>query len=346
MKNISKLLGGVLLGVLVSSCQKSSESFYLLAAESTFKQSAIYVQRKVDILWVVDSSGSMNSSQLALAASFQDFIQKFQTKNFDFNMAVVDTAGYLAHFYDNSYSQFKAPGIMTKDTPNLETVFQNAVKVGITGTGDERAFSSLKHALSNPLNTGFHRPGALLVVIIVSDEDDFSHYDWANGASSYYFTENLADPNMFSISHFVDFLTSFTGSTPSNALKNFTVHNISILDSTCLASLANSAQKVSVRYPLLSAATGGVSASLCNDMGDVLTEISQNTIELAAQFQLDREPWPETLNVSVDGVNVPQDAVNGWTYDETTWTLHFHGTAVPAEGADVKISFEPKSPQI
>lgn len=49
------------------------------------------------------------------------------------------------------------------------------VKLGTSGSGDERALSSFEKTLINPLNSNFHRPDAFLAIIIVSDEDDFSH---------------------------------------------------------------------------------------------------------------------------------------------------------------------------
>lgn len=351
MKNLLGIILGVVT-IMTVACDKGVDSFSLLSAESSFKQGIAYVPRKIDILWLVDSSGSMQSSQQALADNFRSFITEFQNKNFDFNMAVADTGGYLAHFYNNSYSRFRdgtgsnrsGVFIMNQQTPNLEQVFMTNVKVGINGTGDERAFTSFEHALTNPLNAGFLRPGAYLVIIIVSDEDDFSHNDYSP-TKNYYFTENYNDPKMFSIPYYVNFLTNLTGSTAENALNNFTVHNISILDTVCLNQLKNSAQKVAVRYKQLSDATGGISASLCDDMGAVLDVLSQKTVAMAAQFVLDREPWPNTIVVTVDGVSVPQSSVNGWTYEASTLTIAFHGSSIPAQNQNVRIFFEPKAPQ-
>ncbi len=339
--------------MLVLGCDKPASSFSLLASEATFKQSVAYVPRKVDILWVVDSSGSMASSQTNLANNFQQFIQDFQTKNFDFHMAVTDTGGYLDNHYNTltrsawrqgTASPYSGVAVMDKNTPNLSTVFAKNIKTGTTGTGDERAFSSFKKSLENNNNNGFLRPGAFLAVIIVSDEDDFSHYDWNAGISSYYFTENYADANMFSVQSFKDYLTTLTGSTPANAANNFTVHTISARDQACVNTLGNAGQKISQRYPALSSATGGLAASICAPMSGVLDQLSKKTIELAATFQLDREPYVDTLRVVVDGTTSAQSAVCGWTYDAASRVISFHGsTCIPAAGASVQIFFEPKT---
>jgi hypothetical protein len=339
-----------------TACDKGVDSFSLLPAGSSFKQGAAFAPRKVDILWLVDSSGSMASSQQALATNFSKFIQDFKAKNFDFQMAVADTGSYLDHFYTNAYSKFKdgkVDGsthskvfIMDKDTPNLDQVFMTNVTVGTTGTGDERAFTSFESALVNPLNAGFHRPGALLIIIIVSDEDDFSHNDWSP-TKNYYFTESYNDPKapLFSIAYYQNFLNTYTNSTAATAKNNYVVHNISILDSACLSKLGDSSQKISKRYQQLSTATGGLSSSLCADMGSVLATMAQQTLELASVFQLDREPDVNTLSVVVDGTTIPNSATNGWTYDASNWTISFHGF-VPAAGSDIRINFEPLHPQM
>ncbi len=339
--------------MLVAGCDKPASSFSLLASEATFKQSIAYVPRKIDILWVVDSSGSMATSQTNLANNFQQFIQDFQTKNFDFHMAVTDTGAYLDYHYNTktrsawrqgSTTPYSGVSVMDKNTPNLTSVFTKNIKTGTTGTGDERAFSSFKKALENPDNLGFQRPGAFLAVIIVSDEDDFSHYDWNNGINSYYFTENYADANMFSVQSFKDSLISFTGSTAATAANNFAVHTISVRDQACVTALGNSGQKISQRYPALSTATGGLAASICSPMSTVLDQLSKKTIELAATFKLDREPYPDTLRIIVDGVTSAQSSTCGWTYDATSWVISFHGsTCIPGAGASVQIFYEPKT---
>lgn len=354
---------------MAMSCDKPVESFSLLPVQSSFVQSTQYVQRPIDVLWVVDSSGSMASSQQNLSNNFAQFIQEFQTKGFDFNMSVTHSGAFIDNYYgtltrsrlcdgpitssnnicNQTGAQWTGIEVMTANTPNLQSVFQNNIQVGIVGTGDERAFSSMKKALENTNNTGFRRAGAFLSVIIVSDEDDFSHTDWQNGINSYYFTENYNDPNILSIQHFKDFLTTLTGSTPETAADNFAVHTISIKDSTCLAALGDSSQKISQRYQQLATATGGISSSLCDPMSEVLESLSQKTIELASIFQLDREPIPNTISVTVNGAGVPENTTCGWSYSSTptTWTIRFHGSAcIPPAGADVKVYFEPATPQI
>ncbi|HEY8270652.1 MAG TPA: hypothetical protein VIG33_07160 [Pseudobdellovibrionaceae bacterium] len=335
---------------LAIGCNKSADSFSLLADASSYKQNAQYIPRKVDILWVIDNSGSMDNSQTRLANSFSAFISKFMTTDSDFHMAVTTSDAFLAP-YDAQYANFSrirdgvgsvhsGVFVMDKNTPDMESVFLKNIKQGIKGSGDERAFSSFKATLSDPWNASFRRPDAFLAIIIVSDEDDFSHNDSTNGLKSYYFSENYNDAKMYSVQSYVDDLTNYTAN--AGAGKNFSVNTISILDSVCLAQLKDSAQKIGQRYIALADATGGQKISLCSDFSQSLQVLSESIVELSSVFQLTREPLPETISVVVDGTEVPQNATNGWTYDATTISIAFHGTAIPTAGADVRINFDPK----
>lgn len=333
---------------MIVGCGKSADSFSLLADASSYKQNAQYIPRKVDILWVVDNSGSMKSSQDNLAANFSSFIAKFTQSGSDFRMAVTTSDAFLAPYYnDNSRARLR-PGkdlnnnnhyIMTPATPDLSNVFLTAIKQGTSGSGDERAFSSFKEALTNTVNADFHRPEAFLAVIVVSDEDDFSHSDYTTGLDGYYFTENYNDPKMHTIQSYVDFLTSHTAA--GGAGKNFSVNTISITDTACYELLKGNAQKIGYRYIDLAVATAGQQISLCSDFSQSLQVLSESIVELSSVFTLSREPIPETIVVTVNGVNVPQSATNGWTYDSAAIAISFHGSSVPAAGADVSINFDP-----
>jgi len=339
------------------ACSKSADSFSLLADSSGFKQSAQYVPRKVDILWVVDNSGSMETSQTNLANNFPSFLSKFLEKNSDFRMAVTTSDAYLAPYHaagnvnsfpykdfslirDGAGSVHTGVFVMDPQTPNLTDVFMKNIKQGTAGSGDERVFSSFVATLNDARNAAFHRPDAFLAIILISDEDDFSHNDISNGMSTYSFMENYNDPSMYSIQSFVDYLKNYTA--VAGAGNNFSVNAITIKDSTCLAQLQNSAQKIGNRYMQLVDATGGVSTSLCASFADSLSALADAIIKVSGKFQLTREPIPESIVVTVNGVVVPQDAVNGWTYDAATMILTFNGSSVPKAGDDVRINFDPK----
>jgi hypothetical protein len=50
-------------------------------------------------------------------------------------------------------------------------------------------------------------------------------------------------------------------------------------------------------------------------------------------------PVPGTLTVTVDGVVIPQDPVNGWQYRADTNSIVFLGTYVPPPGAQIQLQY-------
>lgn len=356
----------LLVAALSFACQKSNDSYSLLAEQSTFQQGSSFQARKIDILWVIDNSGSMETSQNNVISNFNSFIQRFQTLNYDFNMAFISTDAYMDATdtngaYKNTYciafnkkcSVFRdGPGknataslhsgvpIISKLTQNITSVFNLNAAQGIQGYGDERAFQSFKTALQNQSNTGFRRADAYLAIIIVSDEDDFSHNAMTPALETLANNGYLTDSRIHSVDSYVSFLDSYTNSTP--ALRNYSVSAITIMDQVCLDDLNTTfARRMGTRYLQMADKTGGTKASLCGNFGQSLQMISDSVLALTSTFKLDREPIVETLQITVNGVVVVQDAQNGWTYDPSNLTITFHGSAIPAADSSININFDP-----
>ncbi len=160
--------------------------------------------RKVDILWVIDSSGSMAPKQARLAASFNGFINQLVSANppIDFHIAVVTTdtddpltrgilrpwtLGALSGDYIGCVPQMPSGTLcntsttVAASTATAASAFNQIVgQVGIAGSAQERGLLAAYLALTNPANQAtpasakFIRPEAALYVIVVSDEDDSS----------------------------------------------------------------------------------------------------------------------------------------------------------------------------
>jgi hypothetical protein len=324
----------------LTACSKGAGSFSILADADDYRQEAVFVPKKIDVLWVIDNSGSMASSQAALTSNFQSFINKFQAQGYDFHMAVTTSDAWEKQFNnaspkskirDGNGSTHSGVFVMDQNTPNLGNIFSTNATVGIAGNGDERVFESFKQTLLDVtgVNATFRRPEAYLAIIILSDEEDFS-------SASGQFTENLN--TAYPVQSYVDFLNDYT-----DGGANFSVNTISVDSIACRDSLGNNAQKVSTRLPALADLTGGVKASICGNFGTSLDLISNNIVQLSAVFKLTREPVVDSINISINGVKILVDSVNGYTYDAATLTITFHGTAVPAANAPVKIDYYPAS---
>lgn len=331
--------------LVFSSCEKGGGDFSISSDSSQFQQAATFVPRKLDVLFVVDNSGSMSSSQTKLANNFPSFINYFKSKGYDFRLAVTTSDAYYGDQFINSgcslcnaqQTEFRsgvtpAIRIVQNSTANLDSVFSANVQVGTNGSGDERVFSSFRAALGSSLNAGFHRPDAYLSVILVSDEEDFSHDDIN-------FNESYAQPTLHNPAIYKTYLETFTA---GQATKDFSVSTISVLDETCRSSLG-SGQKISTRLMQLADLTGGTKNSICNSFATVLDNISSSiATQTQAVFQLNRKPSVNSIRVIIDGVLVPQDSTNGWVYDAAANTVKIVGsTYQPQSGSSITINFDP-----
>lgn len=344
----------------LSACDKSGGGISIAATQENFKVSVSTQPRPIDILWVVDNSGSMNSSQQNLASNFNSFIQDFVALRYDFKMAVTTSDTWYSQYNSNAFysprwrtgnrASLYNPGhnpqgantdsgifVMNKDTVGLNSVFTTNIRVGTQGNGDERAFSSMMRSLNHGANSDFRRSSAFLSIIIVSDEDDFSH----TGTG---LNESYSNPNLIPVSSYVSQLDTLTGSTSENRRDKYQVSNISIRDAGCLAILNDSSQKLQQRYDALADATGGSKNSLCANFSTVLQNIKDSVLTAAAVFQLDREPIDNSIVVKIDGVVVPTGSTT-WAYESATNVVRFaaeYATTLSADSS-ISITYDPKT---
>ncbi len=350
-----KLMMSTLLGLSLSTtaCSKSA-TFSLMSDQNNFQQNASETNGKIDVLFVIDNSGSMASSQQKLAESMSHFIELFTAKGFDYRIAVTTTDTWRTKYTtDQSNAKFKDGGpvngrsfvyMITPQTPRVNEVFMQNILQGTGGNGDERAFESMERTLTHSSNADFDFPraDAFMSVIVVSDEEDFS-----NNTGSMHEDYNFA--GLYSVDYYINFLDTFTGATPDTRSSRYNVNSISIKDQACLSSIGGNAQKIARRYVELAQKTNGISGSICEDFGETLASISSKIVELITQFYLDREPVESTLQVFVNGVTVPKLASgdpqpwNGFLYHPETNSVTFHGNAVPPQGATISVKFDPKT---
>jgi hypothetical protein len=142
--------------------------------EDVFRQR---IPEKVDILWVIDNSQSMLAEQEKLAANFNSFLLYYRESGLDWQIGVVST-----DMQDGTQSgrlQGAAGFLWTDPTvPDPVGVFRQMALLGRDGAPKEQGLAAARAALSEPLvsgsNAGFYRDDALLSIIVVSDENDFS----------------------------------------------------------------------------------------------------------------------------------------------------------------------------
>ncbi len=143
------------------------------------------VQQKsdaVDILFVIDNSGSMREEQAKLRRNFRSFITELVNANItNFHIGVVTTdvlapdAGFLRQFKDNNGRTHRYIAGYLFQKQDVIKFFSKIADVGTGGNSYEMPLEAMRLALfERKQNQGFLRKDSALAVIIVSDEDDCS----------------------------------------------------------------------------------------------------------------------------------------------------------------------------
>lgn len=289
------------------------------ATDAIYEQSFIQeYYAEVDVLWVVDNSGSMSEEQGQVVANFQDFINEFIALGLDYHMAVVTTD------MDDPTQQgrFRGP-VVSESTPDPAGAFIAQIDQGSAGSGDERGFDAAKAALTEPLlsgdNAGFLRPDAALSVIVLSDENDFSAMSAGAFAS---WAESLkSDPEKVTFS-------AICGD------RGWGCQEFDFFGNTLSASGGD-------KYIDATQLTGGLWASICtSDYSEILSFLSLTAAGMTVEFPLDFTPSNLGLmTVTVNGAAIPNDSQNGWTYATGNNSVFFHGDSIPGPGDGVTVAY-------
>lgn len=135
---------------------------------------------KVDVLFVIDDSGSMDSHQRSLAQNAPAMASKMKSRG-SLNVAVTTTAMCSTDKSKPEWctqGKFMAPGVLKSDMPDFIDQLTKSFLVGTMGTAMEEMFSPVIAALTPPLsdneNKGFLRLDAALAVVILTDAEDQS----------------------------------------------------------------------------------------------------------------------------------------------------------------------------
>jgi hypothetical protein len=250
----------------------------------------------VDILFAVDQSCSMDSINTPLAAAFNDFIVEINNVTTGWNIGVVT----------NDDGCFNS-GVLTDTTSGYESLFNNAVTTGGCSGGspdcDTEALLKLTNtALSqtSSCNAGFLRSGAMLHVIVVSDEEERSNVNYATWLNN--FQAYVADPSLLKVSAIADIYTACGDqSGPGGYLE-----------------AAN--------------ATGGEVLDVCtSDWSQKTQDLALASLTAVNQYALTQVASTSTLEVYVDGVLTS----TGWYYDSSTNSVVFTSTFNGGEVIDV-----------
>jgi hypothetical protein len=279
----------------------------------------------VDVLWVVDNSGSLNSERDRLAAQFDRFLSVLLRAGVDYHVGVTST-DLSPTTGEGGRLRGTVPWI-DRMTADPRARFRDAVS--FPSDSDvllEEGLAAMAAALTPPNtlgpNRGFLRDDAALAVIVVTDEDDGSL-----GPSDYYvrLLRGLKGPGREANISF----SAVAGPLPDGCIPPG--------EELVFGSEADPAE----RYLAVVDATGGLFESICSvDFAPFVETLATNLSGLRLVFPLSAPAVESSIEVKVDGRTIPNDPQNGWTYSETDRALTFHGRGIPPPGSEIEISYD------
>jgi hypothetical protein len=263
-------------------------------------------QPMTDILFVIDNSNSMTPFQLELAQNGEEFLTALSDRNADWQVGVVTV--------DNP--SLRGP-VITSDMLNMENEFAYQVQAGTDAATDEYQLYRAWQALSSWGAFDYYlRDDAALAVILVSDE-------------------RAQDPGVprdtFMTEADVDYYADF-------------LYGLKEDDSLVAIHVVGSppplgcypAKEPGVGLDYAVAATGGIFLTICDaDWGPGLASIAAASVPDLRVFHLSEEPVVESIEVTVDDVDI--DGGTLWFYDVAENAVVFH--EAPEAGSIIVIDY-------
>lgn len=255
---------------------------------------------RTDIFFYVDQSGSMADDQDNMVANFSAFVEMLRLLDLDWQI-IISTR-------DTGCSN---TGILTPDTPNLESAFLEGVHGAggrYTESGLVVASEGMKHTAPGECNDGFVRENSKTSIVLVSDEPDQSPGSYRD------YVETMLDHAPSAA------ITAIVGDMPDG----------------CVSDVGSA--DPGYGYYEAAIATHGAFLSICE--GDWTTYFEAIATLSATgktdRFGLSTPPDPTTIVVMVDGEVV----LSGWTYDSEGQAIVFDEASVPESGAHIQVDYD------
>jgi len=322
-----KILVLLLLAILLTQC-RSEDRFY-----SNVLRSDVFVQlfddTKYDFLWVFDNSVSMKTKRDYVKDNMNSFLQTLQSrKAIDYQMAVV-TTDYFSHAgaLVSSPSGIKVVSSLSADpVGDFAAVVNNVQNSGTSFW--EQGLESAYEAIYSQGNE-FIREGVPLIIIFLTDEDDYSCESNCFGIQP----EHQSNWNAFSVDRYINLLKNLNNN-DGNEVSVFPIVGTS--GSTCtVPSLGD-------RYVAVQEGVGGfgVAGSICSqELPESYENIARIIADRGVRFQLNDLASGAGIQVFLDEQLVPYSEDNGYVYDPDSNSIIFSGSYIPDDGQTIEVLY-------
>jgi hypothetical protein len=306
--------------------------------------------KQVDVLFVMDNSGSMAQEQNGVVDSFSKFLEGFVAERIDYHIGVISTdtktsSSYWGGLGQNSpYFNFPnaGPGSLLAFKGNPKFIssasgrsealrqFRLNATLGTTGSGAESGLLAVQKSLatskiqSGAWNAEFFRNDALLSVVVVSDEDES-----VGASTTRYIKRDLVDETN-RIEQFVASLRNLKPNRPDLIRLDLVIAPSQEAcptvgsDNGVLGTGDTYIKAYEALYSGVLEGKGKV-MNVCKDFSSELGDLgSQIAIQVERRFQL-KKPVEGELKIFFNGQAISESSTNGYTYSAQDQTLTLHG---------------------
>jgi hypothetical protein len=222
---------------------------------------------------------------------------------------------------------------ITPKTP--DSVFAELVKVGTNGDSNRTAFTSVYNFVAGSYNKehNFLRPDAMTIVVFFMDEEETRMATWREqrgGTRNAEWVENGRLP---------DLLRQYNARNPRQRQTLDGYINYWVVRPFIIAK-GNKRGKLemhavvsphNISHRRAAELTGGTVLNIESDFSGPLAALGDRIAETVAvalePVQANATLYKKSLQVLVDGKEVPADPQNGYIYDELTHSIRFQGAA-------------------
>ena len=143
------------------------------------------------------------------------------------------------------------------------------------------------------------------------------------------------------VSDYINYLDDLKGVNTSKK-QNWIANFIGITDPNDACKTFNGTiAGVGHRYMEIAKDSGGVVDTICyTNFSSYMNQITRRLQSVLNEFILENKPLLSTVSVIKNGIEVPQDKINGWVYKKETNTILLLGDSKPMPKDKIEIKYE------
>jgi len=301
---------------------------------------------KVDVLFVIDNSCSMDPHQANLADNFPEFMSTFTGSGLDYHIGATSTdievdsrCGGRDTALNGRLAQFQGQAWIDENTLDPVFTFNQMALMGSSGSGCEKGLAAAYRALEerrDEENFGFYREDAAIHTVVVSDEQDQTEDD---------------SPPVITLNEFKNWYDGLKQEVEDRTFSAVICEQIE--SNPWPEPSCPSSAYLGTRYADVTDDIGGLTWNILDEnFGELLDELGLLAAGLKVEYYLSQVPVVDTIEVSIvnsqGGTSfmefAPKDEPGEDTYyfDEVRNSIVFH-EKVPDPLDTVEITYTPLS---